>query len=618
MNANRIMSAKPSELRADSSDTALGATDTKAPTEGEMFPYGQLMDAVIMMVDDEPITMEVSQAFLEEAGYRNFVLVDESPKAIDIIEQRRPDVVLLDLMMPEVSGFDILRALRANDDLKHLPVIVLTSSVDSETKLEALELGATDFLAKPVDPSELRLRVRNTLAAKAYQDQLIYCDALTGLPNRRMLMSHLTRVLYGAQSTGKQTAVLHINLDRFHRINDSFGLKGGDEALKLLSSRLQHMVRTDDLITRYSRNNDSGTLSRLGSDEFVIVLTDFADSARAAVVAQRIIKTISQPMTIENCEVFVTARIGIAVYPDDGDDAETLLMQASTATQFAKKSNANAFVYYSEEFNARSYERLSLEGQLQKALKHEEFVLQFQPKIRPPLYNAAGVEALIRWHHPKRGLVPPNDFIPLAEETGLIVPISDWVLRNACRQLSAWHQTGFTRFSMAINVCPQQFGSPSFVPLVEQVLADYLVDPQLLTIELTERVVMAENPANVKKLQQLKDIGVKLSIDDFGTGYSSLSYLKRLPIDELKIDRSFVMEVDKHSEDAAIVSAIIAMAHSLGLTVVAEGVETENQLAFLEQQQCDEYQGFLFCKPKSADDLQLLLSHPFKRWAGGA
>jgi diguanylate cyclase (GGDEF)-like protein len=562
-----------------------------------------LLNSTILMVDDEPITMEVARAFLEEAGYRHFMIIDQSPLALAAIERHQPDLVLLDLMMPDVSGIEILDAVRRHPKLEHLPVIVLTSSTNSEVRLKALELGATDFLSKPVDPSELCLRVRNTLSAKAYQDQLIYFGGLTGLPNWRLFLERLTAALHNAGESGEPVAILHINLDRFERINDSLGPKRGDAVLKEVGHRFRQGIRTEDLVVRGIPLEGRQTMSRLGSDEFAIILQGNQHMEKAAAVARRILDDFKLPIPIDGCDVFVTPSIGIAGYPEDAADPDLLRRHARSATQSAKQRGGNTFMYYSREINERSFEKLRLEGQLRKAVSNGELVLHFQPKIKGTTGRLAGVEALLRWQHPELGLLSPNRFMPLAEESGLILDIDEWVLSEACRQASAWRAAGIGPLPMAVNICLQWFRDRNLVRAIEEVLRNSGLSPALLTIELTETMIMENAEHNIYTLQQMKEMGLGLSIDDFGTDYSSLSYLKRFPLNELKIDRSFIKDIHTDADDAAIVAAIIAMARNLGLSVVAEGVETRQQLAFLKRYACDHYQGYFFSKPISAEEL---------------
>jgi diguanylate cyclase len=576
-----------------------------------------LRSARVMMVDDEPITLEVVQAFLEEAGYQNFILTSESANAMNVLAAERPDVVLLDLMMPQVSGFDILKAMRADATFRHIPVIVLTSSTDAETKLKALALGATDYLAKPVDASELTSRLRNTLAAKAYVDRIMYFDTLTGLHNRQMFVDHLDWTLRQAKRYGHTGALLHINIDRFKKINDALGPALGDELLKDAAKRFDKCIRVSDTLGQLDEDKSLPRLSRLGSDEFGVLLGQLDKTEGAAIFAQRVHESMAAPFEIGGREVFMTCSIGITIFPVDGKDRNTLLQQAAVALGVAKERGGNTHCYFSKDLNDRSLQYLRLHSELRKAIDGKEFQLFFPPKIDTRTRQLIGAEALLRWNHPERGLVAPGEFIPFAEETGLIVPIGAWVFEEACRQITTWQAAGLEPVRISVNISGRQFGESDFLTTIRDTLKQFAVDPGYLQIELTESILMENAAESIQILQQLKELGLKLSIDDFGTGYSSLSYLGRLPLDELKIDRSFLTAIgDKTSEKSApIVVAIIALAHSLDLSVVAEGVETEAQWTFVRDRGCDECQGYLFGRPVPVSDFTKILRGDKRRLA---
>ncbi len=559
-------------------------------------------DATIMLVDDEPTTIDIIEMCLQDAGYSNFVKTTDPTQVIALMRWEQPDMLLLDLNMPEVGGFEILEQIRSDPELQYTPVVILTSSVDAETKLKALELGATDFLGKPADPSELALRLRNTLAAKAYQDRLNYYDALTGLPNRKLMMERLRRGLKRANHDARDCAVLHIDLDRFKQINDTLGRQIGDDLLKTVADRLERNIRPTDAIGGSQPQGNGGMLARVGSDEFVLFLP-WADSVEnASRAARRIIASFEKPIELAGHELFVTCSIGVALCPGDGDDIETLMRNADIAMSEAKQQGRNNYQFYSESMNVQSLERLGLETQLRGALARREITLHYQPKIDVRTGRIMGSEALMRWRHPEMGPISPGRFIPVAEETGLIIPLGEWALATALRQTRAWHDSSHRPLRVSVNVASPQFRSGNLPDLVRNCLQRSFLDAKYLVLELTESMLM-ENPEQaVSVLQEVKSMGVKLSVDDFGTGYSSLSYLKRFPLDELKVDQSFVKGIPHDADDCAIVTATIAMAHGLGLTVVAEGVETVEQLAFLAGRGCDEYQGYLFSAPKAPRD----------------
>jgi diguanylate cyclase (GGDEF)-like protein len=561
-----------------------------------------LTSSTVMMIDDDPITLDVIQAFLGEAGYHNILTLNQPADAIDTIRNVQPDVVLLDLLMPGVSGFDILRSMRLEEELRFTPVIMLTAASDAETKLQALELGATDFLAKPVDPSELSLRLRNTLAFKAYRDRLAYYDSLTDLPNRRSFIGQLSMALQEIEEEGGKLAVLHIDLDRFKQINDTLGYSLGDNLLKAVAQRLTHALRNCEKSCDVKMHSQS-YLARFSGDEFTVLLLGLLDVGLAVQLSRMIASALHEPFRIGGHELFMSASIGIAVTPGDGNDAVTLLKHADIAMHAAKQQGRNTFEFYSSELNVRAMERLTLENSLRRAVERNELVLHYQPQIEVASGRIVGVEALMRWRHPELGLLPPGSFIPLAEETGLIRELGEWALFEACRQLVTWGRGGRPPLTVSVNVATPQFIRGGFPETVRRALDETGLAPELLVLELTESLLMNQTEQAIDLMHQVKALGVQLSLDDFGTGYSSFSYIKRLPLDELKIDRSFVMDMASSPESAAIVAAILALADGLGLKIVAEGVETEVQLAHLAARACHYYQGYYYSPPVPPEEI---------------
>ncbi len=420
-------------------------------------------------------------------------------------------------------------------------------------------------------------------------------DFLTDLPNRMLLSDRIANAIALARRHGKQRAVLFLDLDGFKHINDSLGHPIGDKLLQSVAQRLVACVRGSD------------TVSRQGGDEFVILLSEIEHAEDAVRSAEKMLLALAAPHSIAEKELHITASIGISVYPDDGRDAETLIRCADTAMYHAKDKGRNNFQFFTKDMNVRAVERQFLEGSLRRALERREFVLHYQPKINLETGAITGVEALIRWRHPERGLIPPALFVPIAEDCGLIVPIGRWVLHEACRQVQTWIDAGLPPLSVAVNISAREFQSKDFLEGVRATLKETRLNPRHLELELTESVLMQDAASTAPALIALKAIGVRLAIDDFGTGYSSLSYLRQFPIDTLKIDQSFVREITAGSHDDTIVSAVISMGKTLKQRVVAEGVETGEQLAFLQRQHCGEGQGYHFSRPVSAEEFVTLL-----------
>jgi len=420
---------------------------------------------------------------------------------------------------------------------------------------------------------------------------LAYFDALTGLPNRALLQDRLSQALAGARRKKSKIAIFFLDLDRFKNINDSLGHSAGDLLLKKVAERLKAWGRTLD------------TIARLGGDEFLIVVNDIKQIADAAVAAQRLMDGLTAEMVIQGHSLSISCSLGISVYPEHGADSETLIKHADAAMYTAKESGRNNFRFFTSDMNAQAFEHLNLENNLRAALEKEELYLMYQPQMDIKSKKIIGVEALLRWQHSKLGLVPPDKFIRIAENSGLIVPIGEWVLRTACSQARKWQDEGLAAVSVAVNVSAVQFRREGFSALVRQVLGDTGLAPQYLELEVTESLLLSSAEVTFAVLQELKDMGLSLVIDDFGTGYSSLSYLKRFPVSKLKVDRSFIRDVALNSDDAAITAAIISMAKSLNLKVIAEGVEDQAQMTFLRAHHCDEIQGYYFSKPLMADEL---------------
>jgi diguanylate cyclase (GGDEF)-like protein len=443
------------------------------------------------------------------------------------------------------------------------------------------------------------LSVRILRHRKRLQDrirQIAFFDALTELPNRTLFHLRLELAIARQLRDGNQLAVLFMDLDRFKIINDSLGHALGDVLLRQVAGRLRGQVREGD------------TVSRMGGDEFVVLVENFESIAAVSNLAERLVRQVSAPYVLESKDYHVTASIGISVFPADGADSESLLKMADMAMYRAKDLGRNNYQYYSPSMNIHTLERLEMESDLRHALERDELVLYYQPKVNVASGLITGTEALLRWRHPQRGLVAPMDFIPLAEETGLIGPIGEWVLASACARNKAWQDRGLTGLRVAVNLSARQFADPMLLPRLTGIIQASGLDPSTLELEITESMVMAHGESAVEVLESLKSTGVHITIDDFGTGYSSLAYLKRFPIDSIKIDRSFIRDLPGDPGSAMITRAVIALAHSLRLQVVAEGVETEAQLAFLRTLNCDEFQGFYLYRSLPQSELDAILT----------
>ncbi|MCK9363785.1 MAG: EAL domain-containing protein [Syntrophales bacterium] len=439
---------------------------------------------------------------------------------------------------------------------------------------------------------------------------LHYYDSLTGLPNRTFHKELIKRSIEHAQRHKEIFAIIYIGLDNFQRINDTLGHNIADLLLKAVADRLANSLRKSDDVARSDEGEAVSAVSRCGGDEFIVLVHDLNQTQGAAIAARHLLEEISAPYDLNGREVFMTASIGIALYPDDGTDVDDLLKNAEKAMRHTKSEGKNNYQFYSGSMNSFVLELLTLESDLHKALERGELVLYYQPKVDAATRMVKGMEALIRWKHPDRGLIPPLQFIPLAEASGLIIPIGEFVIRTVCGQIKTWQEAGYKQVNIALNISGRQFDQPNLIEIVKEALQDTLISPQCLELEITESVIMRNPEKAIQILTELNALGIGISIDDFGTGYSSLSYLKRLPLDYLKIDQSFVKGLASDSRDQAIVRAIIAMAHSLNLKTIAEGVETKEQLSFLQEHGCDEIQGYLFSRPLPAEEIPGILRKP--------
>jgi diguanylate cyclase (GGDEF)-like protein len=691
-----------------------------------MAPPNSLKRGLVLVADDDPVMRLLMQEMLTQVGL-DMIEAEDGVKALACYQAMTPDLVLLDVEMPGMDGFEVCREIRKLDNHPGAPVIMVTGGDELEAVTHAYEVGATDFVSKPINwpilghrvlyvlrasdaiarlriadahnravlaaipdtffrmskdgyyldyepghaesggvpcvgrhlrdvlpadiaerlmeemqltlssqqvravdyqlehthsvrhfearlvstgPDEVLGLVRDISERKRTEEQirrLAYCDSLTGIPNRQAFLEMLEGELARSRKANKKFAVLFMDLDSFKRINDTLGHNVGDHLLKVVSDRLRETIRPSDLVSRTELSGNN--LARLGGDEFTILIPDLERVENALNVAHRVKEAMRRPFLIEAHEIFVTASIGISLYPEDGEDCNSLLKYADTAMYHAKNCGKNNAKLYSSSLTMQIMSHVKLEVGLRKALQNNELYLLYQPQIDVASSRIVGVEALVRWRHPERGIISPTEFIPLAEETGLIVPIGEWVLRTACQQATAWQVDGKQPIRMAVNLSAKQFKDDNLAQIVVSALHDTGLPAHLLELELTEGTLMDDARATMATLEQLRGIGVYLSIDDFGTGYSSMNYLKRFDVRALKIDKSFISGLPQDSENAAITRAIIAMAHGLKMAVVAEGVETDEQLVLLEQYGCDMVQGYYLGHPSPHESITLMLNN---------
>ncbi len=699
---------------------------------------------VVLVVDDDDTTRMLAQRSLELAGFE-VLEAEDGVAALEVLDRRLPDIILLDVDMPKLDGFATCAQVRARPGGGMLPILMVTAFEDAASIDRAYAAGATDFITKPINWSLLNHRIRYLLrasdtlkklthtaqelarsqasldnaqriarlgnwewdpmqdsmwwsdevyrilelrpgavapslaawleqvhpddrdAVEAWFDEteqgaastsvihrillpsgaechvqhqtspvdvadsrsgvvygtvqdvtervhaenkvrkLAYYDGLTSLPNRESFAERLAQEVARAERHAWRLGVLFLDLDDFKRINDTLGHSVGDLLLQAVAERLRGCSRASDTVSRVDSSLGFHQVARLGGDEFTLLLVNLQHGEDAAAVATRVLEKLSIPFTLSENETFITPSIGIALYPDDGEDAETLVKNADTAMYFAKRAGKNRFQFYDESMNALALRRLTLDGHLRRALERGEFALHYQPQLDLRSGRIDAAEALLRWHNPKLGDVPPLDFITLAEENGMIIPIGEWVIRTACAQAKAWRDEGLGIRRVAVNVSVAQFVQANFASLIKMTLDDAGLEPEGLELEVTESLLAKDVEGSVRTLNALKEIGVQLSIDDFGTGYSSMSHLKNFPVDRIKIDRSFVKGISSDPDDVAITMAVLSMAKSMRLSVVAEGVENQEQMDFFRERLCEQVQGYFLSRPVPAEDLAALV-----------
>ena len=585
--------------------------------------------AKILVSDDDQNVRLLTRQCLEAEG---MIVVEaaDGPETLEVFVRERPDLVFLDVEMPGMTGLEVCERIRQLPQGESIPIMIVTGSDDRRSIDAGFQAGATQYKTKPVNWSLLgrdvqyMLRASNAFnALKRQEDRLrylAYYDPLTSLPNRRSFNEQLTRILKRSQRRNSNAALLFIDLDHFKRINDSIGHGRGDRLLVEIAKRLTMELREDDAINYFSdedaeEDDDSPAagsteIARLGGDEFTVVLSDVEDMMHVERVAKRILNTLSEPIALQSHNPVVTPSIGIAIFPHDGKDPDTLVRNADTAMYVAKAEGRACYRFYDEEMNSRAVEQLKMEEELRNAMRNHELELRYQPQIDTKSGEVVSMEALVRWKHPTRGMVSPLEFIPVAESTGQIIELGEWVMGEVARHCLYWDSLGIKPFRICVNISPLQFNQSDLPEWIARFLKRSKLPPERLELELTESAIMTDAKTNIARLSALKALGLQLAVDDFGTGYSSLSYLKRFPIDTLKIDQSFV--ADLHSPDgAAIVDAIIALAKTLNLKVIAEGIEDEYQLSYLVAKECDLLQGFHFAMPIYPEDVPDMLRQVF-------
>jgi len=570
----------------------------------------------VLVVDDVPENIhELLEALKDE--YR-IMVAGSGIKALEIVHGATPpDLVLLDVVMPEMDGYEVCRRIKATPAGNRIPVIFVTVIGTTEEKVLGFELGAADYITKPFDIDEVKARIRTHLELarlRRFLEDLVaqrtamlevseekyrilaHRDGLTGLPNRALFAELLAHAILHANSSGIQFALLSLDLDNFKIINESLGHHLGDEMLIEVGRRLQALLPESDAV------------ARIGGDEFGVILGSGEGMPGVDLLAQRMIDAVAEPFLLEGNRVYVGVSIGIALYPADGKEAEILQSNADAALNQAKTQGRGSLRFFSPEFTDRAKKRLTLEGDLRLALDRQELLLYYQPQVDLINGQIVGLEALVRWQHPERGMMLPGEFIPLAEETGLVVQLGDWVLSEACRQVKQWSDAGLAAGQTAVNISAVQLSREHLVESVKMALSQTGIAPEQLEIEITEKVVMADRDQSFKALADLKALGVRISIDDFGTGYSSLALLPQLEANKLKVDAAFVRDMTTNIGNALIVKAIIALGHSLGLEIIAEGVEDQGQARYLRSLQCDVMQGFFVSPPLPAEEMTRFLA----------
>jgi len=557
-------------------------------------------EALIMMVDDELLNIEMTQAFLEDAGYSHFVSTHESEHAVELMRERMPHVLLLDLSMPKVTGMDILAVLRDDPRLRHVPVIVLTSNADAPTKLRALGLGAMDFLAKPVDPSELALRLRNTLAACAHRDYLAQHDALTGLRNRVRYMSEAESAVRNAVERRHGCAVLHIGADRLSQVNDAMGRAAGDTLLQRMAKRLRACVESAQGGELAQMEEQNPTLYRFDGDEFAILVPFLDEIESVAGFITAVLESATAAFRTGDREVFVTASVGVAVFPMDGGSADELINNAGLAMRHAKQNGRNTYEFFSEELNDRAVNTLRIGGDLRRALGRDELQLLYQPKIDVRTGALMGAEAVPRWTRPDGTVLEGTQVLHMAGTSEMAMVLAEWMFDHVSQQISRWQHARQRLVPVGLNLSLEHFPISVLMEVVSTAIKAG-AQPNWLCLELDGLAHLDDMVLAKRVLDRFNEWGLRVALDGFGAAGSNLNHLG-LPVDEIKIDPALMWKVDENPGNAAIMQALISMANAMEITLVATGVHSLQQLAFLKNHNASQCQGKLFNNPLPADE----------------
>jgi len=563
----------------------------------------------ILVVDDEPDNFDVIETLLSAQNYQlHYAASGQS--AIASLDTFEPDLILLDVMMPGMDGIEVCQRIKAMPQWESVPIIVVTALTTKKDLAQCLTAGADDFISKPVNSLELTARVRSMLRIRQQYQQLatfnarleatvqqrtaelqtmIFEDGLTALPSRTFLVQKLAELLQSGESS---FAVVCLDCDQFKLVNGSFGHAIGDQLLIAIAERLRQHLRPGDV------------LARMGEDEFCFLLHQIEDAVALEPFIQTILRSFNAPFSLVNCEIFMTACMGISLSNDAAGQSEELLQDADTAMYQAKLRGKGSYQIFDRQMHLAMFNRLMLENDLQRSLEQQEFVLYYQPIVHLQTQKLAGFEALLRWQHPERGMVSPGEFIPCMETTGLIVPVGMLVFKQACQQLRSWQQQGWTEITMSVNLSVRQFACPTLLADIDRVLSETAINPGYLKLEITESAIMDNAEMAIALTKELRSRQIQISIDDFGTGYCSLGYLHHFPVDTLKIDRSFVNQIQGGNRNYQVVNTIIALSNQLELAVIAEGIETTQQLEWLQQLGCQFGQGYLFSKPLPAAEIE--------------